>query len=68
MINTCSQILVRETNGSPAHSPEHMTVSSHWNLDSLVVLKLPNSHATYTVSARDLVTAITNATNSNKNG
>lgn len=70
MIKVSSQVRVVEVNGGKPVPPEldHMTASSHWNMDNLVVLELPNSRNTWTVSRRDLEAAIQNATNSNRHG
>jgi len=70
MIKVSSKVKIYEVNGSEPVPPEldTMTITSHWNRDALVVLELPNSRNTWTVSRRDLEAAIQNATNSNRHG
>lgn len=70
MINVSSQVKIYEVNGGESVPPslETMTVSSHWNIDNFVVIKVPGSQNTYTVSRRDMEAAIHNAGNSNRHG
>ena len=68
MISVTSKVKIYEVNGQEPPPPElaTLTISSHWNLEAMVVLELPNSRNTWTVSRRDLEAAIQNATNSNR--
>jgi hypothetical protein len=62
MIKVSSEVTIYETNGKENSVPMPvLSVASHWNRDSLVILEIAGQKVT--VSAKDLQAAITNATN-----
>lgn len=66
MIKVINELDVVELNGIevPPGSEGKITVLSHWLRDQLVVLEIEGKR--YTLKARDLQAAITNATNTVK--
>ena len=62
MIKVINEVSIHEIDGKETSVPTPvLTVLSHWNHDSLVVLHTDGKKIT--VSARELQAAITNATN-----
>lgn len=68
MIKVSNEITVYETNGTESSGLPMPTISvaSHWNRDSLVVLGVAGQKVA--VSARDLQAAIANAINTARHG
>jgi len=69
MIDTINTVEVYEVDGSeclmiPSEKPK-IRISNHWNKNILVCLELEGGK-TYTVSAKDLKSAIDNSTNTAK--
>jgi hypothetical protein len=75
MIRSINLVEILEINGTDfskipdGERPDRqLTVESHWNYDSLVVLQHGASGEKIAVNAGDLITAITNARNSHRHG
>jgi hypothetical protein len=67
MIKVRNEVTVYEIDGKETSVPSPViVVCSHWNRDSLVVLESDGMRLT--VSARDLLEAVANATNSGRHG
>jgi hypothetical protein len=67
MIKVANEITVYEENGTETKVPmPTLSVLSHWNRDSLVVLEIAGQKIS--VSARDLQAAIANAVNTVRHG
>jgi len=64
MIEVKQTIEIVEENGKQWPEGEHIVVSSHWNHDEWVILKVGKRE--FAVLGRDLTTAIENATNINR--
>ena len=67
MINVVNKLNIYEVDGKETNNIKDekiLEVKSHWNIQRFVILKF--NDVEITVSARDLETAIKNATNTNK--
>lgn len=66
MINVTNEVRIYEVNGAKLDHPEppFMIISSHI-MSEMVVIKFTNETNSYTVSVRDLQSALQNAQNSN---
>lgn len=74
MIKSTNEVDICEIDGEAHRGFPHPKISvvSHWNWETMVVIKLPDGgdgkEHTITVHAKDLQTAVTNARNSNRHG
>lgn len=62
-----NKISIYEINGNETKfGSEHLKIISHWNNEDKVVISLDDGLRNITVSARELIAAISNATNTAK--
>ena len=67
MISVESKIRICEVDGSDCEFDTHLTITSHWNREDMVVIETPGTgKKRYTVVAADLHRAVTNATNTGR--
>lgn len=59
MIAVCCEVHEYPEDGTPSRT---LTVKSHWHWNDRVVLSIPEVRTPFVVRARDLITAIENAT------